>query len=178
MSGLQLRRAGVGDLAAVNRHVQAGFDSYAAFASAGWQPPQVATEVQTTTTLLEDPDTWALIALHDGEPVGHVAFFPGRERAATEAPSDWRTRPVIPGVAHLWQLFVLAPWWGHGVAPALHTAAVTEMRGRAFTRARLYTPTAHERARRFYERRGWVATGDAFHEGLALELTEYWLELT
>jgi hypothetical protein len=51
------------------------------------------------------------------------------------------------------------------------------VRGRAFTRARLYTPAAHLRARRFYERRGWVARADAFHEGLALELTEYWLDL-
>jgi GNAT superfamily N-acetyltransferase len=178
MSALQLRRAGGGDLGAINRHVQAGLDSYTDFAPAGWRAPQVATEAQTTRALLEDPDTWALIALHDDEPVGHVAFFPGRERASADAAGDWRTRPLIPGLAHLWQLFVLAPWWGHGVAPALHEAAVSEMRRRAFTRARLYTPAGHGRARRFYERRGWMAMADAFHEGLALELTEYRLDLT
>jgi GNAT superfamily N-acetyltransferase len=178
MSALQLRRAGIEDLAAISHHVQVGFDSYAEFAPAGWRPPRVEAEAQATKALLEDPDTWALLALHDGEPTGHVAFFPGAERASGETSGHWRTRPLIPGLAHLWQLFVLAPWWGRGVAPALHEAAVTEMRGRAFTRARLYTPAAHLRARRFYERRGWVARGDAFHEGLALELTEYRLDLT
>lgn len=177
MSAWQLRRAGHGDLEAINRHVQAGFDSYARFAPPGWAPPQVAAEATTTEALLRDPNTWALLALHDGEAVGHVSFFPGRERAATNRPGDWRTRPLIPGLAHLWQLFVLEPWWGRGVAPALHEAAVAEMRERGFTRGRLYTPSDHIRARRFYERRGWVAGEDAFHDGLALMLTEYWLEL-
>jgi GNAT superfamily N-acetyltransferase len=178
MSALQLRRAGVGDLTAIHHHVQAGFDSYADFAPPGWAPPQVAAEAPTTQALLRDADTWALLALHAGDPVGHAAFFPGRERAPSHRPSDWRARPLIPGLAHLWQLFVLAPWWGQGVAPTLHEAAITEMRRRAFTRARLYTPTAHKRARRFYERRGWRPGADAFHHGLALELTEYWLQLT
>jgi hypothetical protein len=39
---------------------------------------------------------------------------------------------------------------------------------------RLFTPAAHARARRFYEREGWVAAGDEFHDaGPNLALVEY-----
>ena len=89
----------------------------------------------------------------------------------------WTERPVLPGVAHLWQLFVLPEWWGRGAAPILHEAAVSEMRLGGFERSRLYTPSHHARARRFYERRGWTAGDEDFNDGLQLVLTEYWLEL-
>ena len=38
--------------------------------------------------------------------------------------------PDQPGsihAAHLWQLFVLPAWWGRGVAPLLHDAAIGEL---------------------------------------------------
>lgn len=177
MSGWQLRPAGPDDAGAITGNVQAGFDSYVAFAPRGWAPPDVTDAREQTRALLGEPDTFALLACVEDAPVGHVSFFPGRERAAAQAPDAWRTRPLIPGLAHLWQLFVLAPWWGRGVADALHAAAVAEMRERAFTRARLYTPAAHVRARRFYERRGWSVREEAFHAGLALVLAEYRLDL-
>ncbi len=177
MSEFQLRPAGLDDLDAILRHVQAGFDSYADFAPVGWRPPQVSADRELTASLLAEEETWAALAIHEASPIGHVAFFPGRQRARTDAPADWRTRPRIPGLAHLWQLFVLPPWWGRGVAAALHVAAVAQMRERGFDRARLYTPAAHARARAFYERRGWVAHNDAYHAGLKLVLTEYRLTL-
>lgn len=174
---MELVPASVANLDAIVRHVQAGFDSYTRFAPSGWQPPDMGADRERTAALLIDPATFALLARVDGDPVGHVSFFPGRERAADDAQADWRTRRPIPGLAHLWQLFVLEPWWGHGVADALHVAAVAEMRKRGFTAARLYTPTDHARARRFYERRGWTPYDEAFHAGLMLVLTEYHLAL-
>lgn len=176
MSEWALRRADGRDLAAINRHLQAGFDSYAAFAPAGWRAPLVAAESEQTRALLDDPDTWAMLALDGDQPVGHIAFFPGRERAAPGG--DWTSRALVPGLAHLWQLFVLAPWWGRGVAATLHAAAIDAMNERGFACARLSTPTEHARARRFYEHRGWVAHDDAFHDGLGLMLTEYRRALT
>ena len=86
-------------------------------------------------------------------------------------------RALVPGVAHLWQLFVLPDWWGRGVAPVLHDAAIAEMQARGYLSARLYTPAQHVRARRFYERRGWSAHGEAWNEDLGLPLTEYQLGL-
>ena len=41
-----------------------------------------------------------------GEPAGHVALTQARERA--------EPRPDIPGLVHLWMLFVRPAWWGAG----------------------------------------------------------------
>lgn len=144
--------------------VQAGFDSYTAFAGDGWRPPDAFEDRESSAELLADPETFALIALVEGEPVGHVAFCPARDRLH---------RYLIPGLAHLWQLFVLPSWWGRGVAPLLHAAAIDEMSARGYSRARLYTPVRHLRARRFYERRGWTLVAEEWNTGLALMLAEY-----
>lgn len=38
---------------------------------------------------------------------------------------------------------------------------------------RLYTPIAQARARRFYEREGWVLEGDALESPMGMPLVEY-----
>lgn len=172
------RRATLDDLDALLGHVQAGFDSYVEFAPVGWQPPKVPADRGRSAELLGDRATWALIALADGCSVGHVAFFPARERSVGEPRGTWKTREAVPGLAHLWQLFVLPEWWGRGVAPALHDAMTTEMRARGYRHARLFTPSRHIRARRFYERRGWSAAKDEWNDELAMMLTEYRLALS
>jgi GNAT superfamily N-acetyltransferase len=60
------------------------------------------------------------------------------------------------------------------LASAFHAAAVKAARERGFGQMRLITPAAQGRARRFYEREGWVAVGDEFHDaGPDLALVEY-----
>jgi GNAT superfamily N-acetyltransferase len=132
----------------------------------------VAGDVEWFTTLLEAEGSWVLLALVDEQPVGHVSFHPARDRSPHDS-RPFNELPEIPGLAHLWQLFILPQWWGRGVAPFLHDAALAEMVARGFTRTRLYTPAAHLRARRFYERRRWSPVGDEFHPALQLVLTEY-----
>jgi GNAT superfamily N-acetyltransferase len=176
------RRATPGDLDAVIAAVQAGFDSYVAFAPRGWRPPAVADERDRTAELLSATDTWGLLALVDQRPVGHVAFMPAREHAAGEPRAGeprerWRSRSPIPGVAHLWQLFVLPQWWGSGVAALLHDRALAEMRARGYEGARLFTPSLHARARRFYERRRWHALDEQWFAELGLTCVEYRLNL-
>jgi GNAT superfamily N-acetyltransferase len=172
------RRASTEDLDTIIADVQAGFDSYVEFAQQGWRPPDMSRDSGLTVELLADAGTWALIAEVAGAPAGHASFFPARARTEETTRGDWRRRPVIPGLAHLWQLFILPEWWGRGVAPLLHEAAVAEMQARGFQHARLFTPSLHARARRFYERRGWRAVRDEYHEWLALMLTEYRLDLS
>jgi GNAT superfamily N-acetyltransferase len=172
------RRAGLSDLDALLHHVAVGFDSYVSFAPPGWQPPlDVHARRDWEADVLADPATWALVALADGAPVGHVVFIPARNRSAEDPRAARQTRPLIAGLAHLWQLFVLPDWWGRGVAARLHDAAIDEMRAQGYVSARLFTPSQHARARRFYERRGWTAADEAFNEDLALPLTEYRLVL-
>ncbi len=174
---LRTRRATAADLDAVLADVQAGFDSYVQFAPAGWRPPDFQTDRARSLELLTEPSTWALIAVRGREPIGHVAFFPGRQRVADEPAGHWSERPLIPGLAHLWQLFVMPEHWGRGVGARLHDAATAEMRTRGYGRARLFTPSQHVRARKFYERRGWGAGGDEWNPELNLMLTEYELDL-
>ena len=115
---------------------------------------------------LERPSTWALLALSGGEPAGHVGITQARER---EEP-----RPDIPGLAHLWMLFVRPPWWGSGLAARLHGLAVEEAAARGYAAMRLYTPAGHLRARAFYEREGWRTDGVGVPEPLlGLDLVEY-----
>ncbi len=175
--GVSFRTAGPVDIEPIERHVQSGFDRYAEFAPPGWKPPRVERERARTLEQLAAPTTWVQIATSSIGSAGHVAFLPARERAIDEPPSDWRERPMLPGLAHLWQLFVLPEWWGTAVAARLHDAAREMMIARGMSQARLYTPAAHQRARRFYERRGWRAREQRFNEGLQLELVEYRLEL-
>jgi GNAT superfamily N-acetyltransferase len=173
----RLRRARRQDLDAIAGHVQAGFDSYTAFAPAGWRPPRVPADRERMLGLLTHADTWALIAEIPERTIGHVSFVPGRERPGGGAATNWSARPITPGLAHLWQLFVVPDWWGSGIAHRLHEAAITEMRARGYGAARLYTPSGHVRAKRFYERRGWVASGREDNTDLGLALTEYRLGL-
>jgi GNAT superfamily N-acetyltransferase len=163
------------DIEALLANLRAGFETYVEFAPAGWQPPEP--QPDKLLTPLAENTTWALLATVDGGTAGHVAFTPSRGNPF-EDPGGWREAPANPGEAHLWQLFVLPQHWGHGVAGLLHTAALEEMSTRDYQRARLFTPAGNARARRFYERRGWLA-GRALHDpDLGLELVEYRVELS
>ena len=154
--------------------VQAGFDSYTAFTPFGWHAPDMSHDRERTKELLRDPGTWVLLASVDGEQAGHVGFFPARERGTAAAPAGpWHTRPLIAGLAHLWQLFILPAYWGTGVAAHLHDVAIAEMQAQGFRRASLLTPALHARARRFYERRSWKTTSELWNDELALMLVEY-----
>jgi GNAT superfamily N-acetyltransferase len=128
-----------------------GFDSYRSFAPPDWDPPNAHDDLDEFRERLDDPEVWCLIAEQDGEPAGHVAFLPARIHMH---PSE------EPGLAHFWQLFVRPPWWGSGLATALHAEAIREAAARGFTSMRLFTPAEQVRARRFYEREGWTVVGE------------------
>lgn len=66
---------------------------------------------------------------------------------------------VIVAPGWLRSLFVLPAEWGRGAADALHDEAVELLRG-AGEGARLWVLEENARARRFYERRGWLHDGE------------------
>ena len=51
------------------------------------------------------------------------------------------------------------------------------MRAQGYASARLFTPSLHARARRFYERRGWEVIDEQWNQWLDLLMAEYRLEL-
>jgi GNAT superfamily N-acetyltransferase len=62
----------------------------------------------------------------------------------------------VAGIEDEWLngFYVLPEWWGTGVADELHAAAVE--RGAA----KLWCLEENQRARRFYEKRGWSLNGE------------------
>jgi GNAT superfamily N-acetyltransferase len=166
-----MRLAGPDDAERVASVQHEGFEGYRAFAPPGWEPPDPYDELERSKEHLGDPESWCLIAEQDGELAGHVAFMPANAHGST--PSD------EPGLAHLWQLFVREPWWGTGLATALHAEAVREAAARGFTAMRLFTPAGQARARRFYEREGWAAAGEpADPLGFGMPIVEYRLAIS
>jgi GNAT superfamily N-acetyltransferase len=162
----ELRRAGLEDADAITETVELGFASFRAWAGPAFDPPVRALELARVREGLARPSTWALIAFSGGEPAGHVAITQARERA--------EPRPDIPGLAHLWMLFVRPPWWGSGLAARLNAAAVEQAAERGYRAMRLHTPLGHHRARAFYEREGWRTDGVAVPEPLlGIDLVEY-----
>jgi GNAT superfamily N-acetyltransferase len=166
---LSFRAATPSDADRLGHAVIEGFAGYRSFAPPDWSPPSVETEIELLQGLLGDADVWCLLAEADGRLVGQITFLPAARhaRAADE-----------PGLAHLRNLFIHQDFWGSGLAGKLHAAAVEEARARGFTQMRLFTPAGHGRARRFYEREGWVQVGEEFHEpGPDLVIVEYRLAI-
>jgi GNAT superfamily N-acetyltransferase len=81
-------------------------------------------------------------------------------------------------LAHLRNLFISRDHWGSGLARELHDAAVAEARRRGFREIRLFAAAGQARARRFYEREGWVQAGEpAYDPRPDLVMVEYRLAL-
>jgi GNAT superfamily N-acetyltransferase len=163
VDAVSFRRAERGDVEAIARTMELGFETYREFMPEGWTPPP--TERELMRAQLADPAVWCRVAEAGGAMAGHVAFMPAAIHGGRPDPD--------PALAHLWQLFVREEHWGSGIATALHAAAVEEAARRGFSSFRLFTPAAQARARRFYEREGWRVAPPPFVEENWGELVEY-----
>jgi GNAT superfamily N-acetyltransferase len=146
--------------------VEAGFETYRSFAPEGWEPPDEARWDAHSREEVADPQVLCLIAEVEGEGmVGHVRLVP--------CPPDRPSRDGSFTDWHLRHLFVAQAHWGSGAARALHAACLDRLRETGGT-ARLFTPAAHGRARRFYEREGWALhDGPYFEPALGFDVVEY-----
>jgi len=163
----ELRLARPEDAPAMAESVRLGFESYRDWMPRGWDPPRPADlEAGGIALRLEDPGAWATVALAGGEPAGHAGFAGARERDETRTP--------IPGLAHLWSLFVRPPWWGTGLAARLNAAVTAEATRQGYEAMRLFTPAGSARGRAFYEREGWEVHGEPYYEALlGMDLVQY-----
>jgi GNAT superfamily N-acetyltransferase len=62
-----------------------------------------------------------------------------------------------PGKGELFAIYVLPEAWGSGAGSALMTSALEELRG--YSSATVWVLEENPRARRFYEREGWILDG-------------------
>ena len=126
-----------------------GFASYRDFAPPDWEPPDIGQEEELVfERFVARAEVWYEVAEDTQGHAGQCGFMPAHRRRNMQG-------DPVPGTAQFWQLFVRRDLWGGGLAGDLHARAVTAMRGRGYTRARLFTPAGQARARRFYEKRGW-----------------------
>jgi len=162
---IEYRRLTPEDVGAAALLIADGFEAYRAFAPAGWEPPGAEDEKRTLQRWAEDPDFWGAVALDSQGVIGHAASVPAARH---------RSRPVAdPGLSHLSYLFVARSHWGSGVATALLRRAIEDATERGFTAMRLFTPAGQARARRFYEREGFLSAGEPMDIGLGLPSLEY-----
>lgn len=155
---LTLREGRLADARVMAETIAIGFETYRAFAAPGWAPPGADREEQLVRARLGAESAWVLMAYDGDAPAGHVSLLPDPD----------------PLAAYLWHLFVRPPYWGTGLAHVLHGAFLETGRARGYRRGRLRTPARQARARRFYEREGWITDGtEAFEEGLGLDLLVY-----
>ena len=95
-----------------------------------------------------------------------VVFYAGAE--GTDAPigyavltsPDFPTDALAPGDTELRRIYTLAAAHGTGLGPALLQAALDEARARRHRRLLLGVHPDNRRARRFYERNGFVVIGE------------------
>lgn len=126
---------------------------YRAISPPGFAPPPV--DVARERDALATPDVRCVVA----EPGGVLAGVVGWRPASTS-----RLQSPDPGLVHFVRLFVHPGWQGTGLATKMMNMAIDDARTRGFTSMVLFTPAAHGRARRFYERVGWrtdEAPGDS-----------------
>jgi ribosomal protein S18 acetylase RimI-like enzyme len=85
-----------------------------------------------------------------------------------------------PGEGELFAIYVRPDAWGTGVGTSLIERGEDELRARGFTSATLNVLADNPRARRFYERQGWVR-GETFQGsflGHEVELARHVKELS
>jgi GNAT superfamily N-acetyltransferase len=195
---IDLRPATLEDAPGVATVLHRCFCTFRAFAHAGWEPPTVAWQtadfahrlrgVAVRTRVAVTPDLGQVVAICgwmparvDAEPDDPGLGLPeprGDTEAERRGDVDADAREPIPGLAHLWLLFVVPEHWGTGLASDLLAWAHAGMVEAAYDAARLWTPMGQARARAFYVGRGWEPTArEHLNNDLGLPLVEYRVEL-
>jgi GNAT superfamily N-acetyltransferase len=135
------------DLARI--HVQAWSEAYTGLVPdhlIAAQTVQARTTQWRQTIASEAMTAW--IATVDGRPAGLMSIGP----RGIDPPDDGT-------VGEVYTLYVVATEWGRGAGSALWAAGMARLRATGLLPAGLWVIEGNERARAFYERRGWVFTG-------------------
>lgn len=144
------RRAGVGDASAIDRTFRSSFvDTFAHL----YRPEDLEAFLGKFTldawqSELGDERFLFRLAEADGEPIGFVKLGP--QELPVHADGSW---------IELRQLYVLNEWRGAGAARGLMDWALAEGKARGAAEMYLTVYTENWRARRFYERFGFVEVG-------------------
>jgi GNAT superfamily N-acetyltransferase len=150
---IRIRPATSADAEPLARGVIEGVEDYPSFAPPGWTAPSFEAELKEVREALLDANVHCLVAESGSGLVGQITLLPAARAAYPVHDSS---------LAHISNLVVRRDYWGAGLASALHRAALEAADARGFTELRLFVAAGHARARRFYEREGWLPAGEPF----------------
>lgn len=142
-----MRRARPDDGAAIAEvHVRTWQDAYEhVFGAERLAGVTVAQRLPMWRQILDDPSQTALVAENeDGRIVGWCTVAPSRDADAD---------------GELWGIYVLPEAWGSGAGTALMAAGIDTLRESGYREVILWVLEDNPRARRFYEREGWILDG-------------------
>jgi len=148
--GVHVREAAVGEapvLAAL--HLATALHAYA-----GIFPPEAP--VPVLDDVVAQWRTWLGHDLGDRRATAFVAERAGELVGVVLAAPD----PDEPDTGHLSRLYVTPPCWAVGIGRRLHDTVLAHLAGVGFAAATLWVLERNGRARSWYERLGWTATGD------------------
>ena len=161
---IRVRRATVADSRALARAVFEALEDYAGFAPPGWTAPSLE-EMNEGYESLADEDVYCVLAESKDEVVGQITVLPA---AQALYPND------DPALGHICNFVVTRDFWATGLAGNLRLAALDAARDRGFSELRLFVPAGQARARRFYERVGWLPIGNQSDDPtLGFTMVEY-----
>ena len=115
------------------------------------------------TSFIDHPDWKTLVCVEDGRIVGTSCFYFSRFEQ-------------FPGWGEVISLYLLPEYMGKGYGKRLLETAVTELRKLGYADIFLWVLEENSRARRFYERFGFLPTGDFLETaigGKALREVQY-----
>jgi predicted acetyltransferase len=92
------------------------------------------------------------MAFYRGEPSGVISFNKSRDKD-------------LPNAAEVITVYTLESVWGKGVGHAMMEFALGELRRQGFHQVFLWVFEANDRARKFYERHGFIADGTVKDSG-------------
>ena len=144
---VEIRVAGIDDAERLARvHLDTVLEAYRPIFPPDAPQPTLADMVADWTMALARPDTTVLAAVAaGGVVVGTVKVGP---------------HPDLAGEGELSRLHVLPGWWDGGIGGRLHDAAVELLEQAGWIHASLWVLEANQRARGFYQSRGWrLVTG-------------------
>jgi ribosomal protein S18 acetylase RimI-like enzyme len=127
-----------------------------------WEEILAATSWPTKATLL-------LVDEPDDTVIGFVSFGPTRDEDG----------PDPATVAEVGTLYIDPDFWSRGAGELLLSAALAQLTEAGFAEVTLWALKTNERARRFYERRGWKLDGTTkLHDWKAFVATDVRYRLT
>lgn len=131
--------------------------------------PATEEHIANLRSRLVDPKARILLGFEGAELVATALAAPAR--------AEHGAGSIIPEAAHISLIGVDPKYWGRGYGQEILQALTAHLAGEGYRRLSLSVIAANDRARRLYERCGWIADGPPTPHPSEPDLPMQWYEL-